>query len=507
MDCDAPDQKYVDLLAQALQVVNSASAEELYRLSAAVKDKEVGERVNEEIHKAESLTVEELLTTIQRLLDEMHQADEDKRLSYAVAISYHMDHRICYEDASDPFCMWEGGRMHLHALVPIQSDKCPAIVTALNENWEDTGICISPKFPVSHAVDSCTEPRELAAPNSLHGINNTLINISYYPWNKNTPDVRHIIVPERPPTEGGEILPQRTRIVFFPITDRSDLLKKRYVDYEVGGTTYNGVAVDGIIDPSSVESSFRESWLACCEESPDIAFGPEMLATDDMVKIQNSGSVYLKSLLKEAAKAGLKPPRVTIMPTHWKNGFNRLCVFDETGRHLGTQFKRKPYIDKRSRRIEALCPLTEETNDVLMIHMKNQQRIAVVICAEFLFDTEHVEHFLCSQLGATLILVPSYSPGEQGFMTMLSKLHRYGVSVIWGNCCGAVSAVSSEDGRIMGGCSYAGSDLQKRFGDVSNCGYRCHEGKTCFFVVDIPTEVVWQKPNSTSMPEIFQVHT
>ena len=131
-----------------------------------------------------------------------------------------------------------------------------------------------------------------------------------------------------------------------------------------------------------------------------------------------------------------------------------------------------------------------------------------MICAEFLLGMKpYVSEFLCSQLGATLILVPSYSLGEQDFVSALSALKPYGTSVVWGNCCGAVPHKGGQAAtRIIGGCSYAGIDEQTRLGSVSECAFHCGECKTCFFMVNIPTRILLEKPDSPQAPTVFHIH-
>lgn len=231
-----------------------------------------------------------------------------------------------------------------------------------------------------------------------------------------------------------------------------------------------------------------------------------MLATDNMIRIEHGGSTFLKPLLMLAAINGLNAPRLTIMPTHWKNRENRLLIFDETGRHLGTQFKCTPYVDKKAHRMEALSQVND--SNILMIHMKNQQHIAIAICAEFIANPERINHFLCEQLGATLILVPSYSNGERDFIDSLSTLKPYGTSVIWGNCCGAVCDDSPQmhTQRTIGGCSYAGIDCPNRFGTIANCNFHCGASSVCLFVVNIPTAVSQGKISPGSIPKIEHIN-
>ena len=509
MDKRDAAQKYVDILARAFQMLSSFSDFQLFILKTAEYDLSISEDIKNRIHATKSEDVSVLLQTVQELLDEMMHQPEGRRLSYAVSICLCMDQQICYaDDGEDSSSVWKKGRMNLHSLVPIKSGRQPIMVKTLNQNKEETGICIAPKFPVSVALTSTgteTVRRSLASKRALYGINGSLVNVSYYPWKKDTPDVSHIILPERLLSKEKTLLPEETRIVFSPLTDKPDLLNKGAPAVQtVEGISCRTVVVNGVTDPGYIEERFTDNWNSACEMAPDIFFAPEMLATDKMVQIENQGSVFLKPLLKAVAMAGRKAPRLTLLPTYSRDRTNRLLVFDETGRHWGTQFKRVPYVNQRDGLMEALD--LPPANDVLMIHMKNQQRIAVVICAEFLSSPGYVNDFLCGQLGATLILVPSYSPGERDFIDSLPALKPFGTSVVWGNCCGAVHGEDEQPPkRIIGACSYAGIDEPARFGSVNRCGFRCDSCKTCLFLVNIPTEVAQDKPDSSRAPSILHV--
>lgn len=496
-------QEFVNLMAKALQILVSVSREDLYTLNAMKDYSAIGNDVKQKIDTPTIESAQQLLERIRSILSIAQSCTNPDRLLYAKALCQYLDQLISY---SDDMCnstgIWANNRIFLHCLVPVQSDRTPVMLKSLNSNYLETGVCISPKFPVSNAINITSTPampRSLVSQNALYGINGSLLNVSYRPYEKDSPKVQHIILSERACHEGEQCLPQETRIVFSPLTDRSDLLVTQNCDLP---DQYQGFEITNLADPSYIEKRFSKTWLESCKKRPDIFFAPEMLSTDNMIRIENGGSTFLRPLLKEAAMNGWIPPRLTIMPTHWKNRANQVLVFDETGQYLGTQFKCTPYVDQKKSRIEALSPANSA--DVLMIHMKNQQRVAIAICAEFITNKKRISCFLCEQLEATLILVPSYSNGERDFVDSLPTLKPYGTSVIWGNCCGAVCDEESQGPtqRTVGGCSYAGIDNPTRFGPIVNCNFRCGTSSACFFMIDIPTTVSQSKVNSSSAPEI-----
>lgn len=128
-----------------------------------------------------------------------------------------------------------------------------------------------------------------------------------------------------------------------------------------------------------------------------------------------------------------------------------------------------------------------------MIHIPGVHRIAVVICAEFQPLRDHMAGVLCGSLGATLILVPSYSKGEQDFINSLSTLSDYGVSVVWGNCCGAARTP-----QVTGGCSIAGIDGIQRFGTQCRCGRSCEGTRACLYLTRLPLALSREKPQGPS---------
>lgn len=504
-------QEYIDLMAEAFQVLALVSDYQLYLLGAASGKAGIETYVKSKFDDAQGQNVQVLLNIIQELLVEMMGKSEDDRYTFAVAICQCMDKKIWYADiATDPLLAWDGNKMNLDSLVPIRTAKQPIVISSLNRNYQKTKICIAPKFPVSGASmpgDSDGPSRRLSTRNALYGINGKLENVSYYPLTEDSPSVCHIILPEKLSQDEKKCIPEETRIVFSPLTDRQDLLKTGESTLQtINGISCNAITVDGITDSEYVEQHFMNSWLAACEWSPDIFFAPEMLATDKMVRVENGGSTFLKPLLKKAALDGWNAPRITVMPTYWKNGQNSLLVFDEIGNKLGIQYKQIPYVDEKNGQVEAIG--APPSTDVLIIHLENQQRIAFAICAEFLANPQFIRNFLCGKLGATLILVPSYTRGEQDFVDTLPILKPYGTSVIWGNCCGAVPTRDDKPvKRIIGGCNYAGIDGQGRFGSESLCQFQCSECKTCFFEISIPTDICWEKPDSPQAPKISHVYT
>lgn len=489
-------QTFVNLMAQAFQQLVQENESLRYIEAVPCFDK-IADHVKKQISLAQ--TASDLLSTITQLISEMHgQTETQCAISYAKAISLCMDQKISYYPFSTQ--LYENGQISLHPLIPIWSDKKPVSIMSLNNNSKETGICIAPKFPVTiGTVGASGKSRSLSSRNALYGINGDLLHVTYYLCGADYPKVHHIILPERRDSDTG--VPDRTRVAFSPLTDRNDLIKQSDINIvAIDDIQCHAALVGEIENPDYIENRFSDIWLSACEKNVDVFFAPEMLATRRMVQVENGGSVFLKPLLKKALTVGGIPPRLTIMPSYWKDGLNRFLIFDETGAHLGTQLKYSPYADRRAGIIEALKPHSQE--NLLILHLINQQRIAFAICADFLFPQarSYVDSFICEQVGATLVIVPSYSHGEQDFINHIARLRPYGTSVIWGNCCGAVHNEECQIARIIGACSYAGIDEVSRFGSIINCEFHCGYFKTCLFILDIPTSIQLEKPTSAVAP-------
>ena len=496
-------QQYLDLMAHAFSVLITQSEADLSLIKATDRYNAILESVKERFDGIRDKDAETLLETINSLLNEMNSTDLEQKPIYAEAICLCMDQQISYKEHQ---AIWGNGRISLFGMLPVQNDRPIVLSNPLNNNWKDTGVCIIPRFPVSMAqthVGSKLIERQLSARNMPYGINRALSNVGYYPWDKDTPNVQHIILSDRQLPSTHHLVP-KTRIAFSPVSDCDHLLDcENKSQTEVGGRIYTGIFINDVNEKQLLNEKYAQCWKKACTVCPDVFFAPEMIATDDMIFVEKVKSNFLKPLITKVTLEGGTPPRLTIMPTHWRGRTNRLFVFDEMGNYIGTQFKRKPFVNEKEHSVEALN-IPPENTDILLIHLKNKQRIAFAICSEFLIGHEdYVSDFLCKKLGVTLVLVPSYSQGEQDFATAISAVKRFGTSVIWGNCCGAVS---SKDGqpveRIIGACSYAGADDIHRFGKIKKCNSSCRDIQSCVFCIELPTRVEQNKPDAMPMPEI-----
>lgn len=118
-----------------------------------------------------------------------------------------------------------------------------------------------------------------------------------------------------------------------------------------------------------------------------------------------------------------------------------------------------------------------------------------MICSDYLTCSTEMQQKMFADLGITLLLVTSYSRGEQDFITKLSELKKYGTTVVWGNCCAA-----TKPKRIRGGCSIAALDKVHRFNDCAQCNDICKE--SCLFLVKIPLRINRNQREKVSLDEV-----
>jgi len=222
-----------------------------------------------------------------------------------------------------------------------------------------------------------------------------------------------------------------------------------------------------------------------CENKVDIVFTPEMLGNAQTEQCSGDYNLFVRQIYGNAILNGIKPPLITLMPSYWHNETNSAAIIYRNGKVLGYQKKYTPYIDFKACSAEGI---RREKNKVFyLIHIYGVHRIAISICAEFIDNFD--QNFLCGELGATLVIVPSFSHGERDFINKLGTLFPYGTSVIWGDCCGAV--IYSP--KIIGGCSIIGSNEICKMGNNCKCNFSCNLNTGCLFTIELPLKIIYTK--------------
>lgn len=485
-------QRYLNSMARAFRVLASfpLSSNQLCTIQGY---NSIMEQTRDKLTKASENSCEQFLLSLDSILKHVEGSKTFGRYVQAKEICLWMDARLCYSRADWP------QKLSLARWFPIQFDT-PVFSGALNTNAETTGIELHPRFPVRQAMDLRQEGeteryelRRLANRDIFSGINGELQNlccVEYVPNRK----IHHAVFPAR---YGKNKADAPIRIAFCPMSDDQELLNLQNKKLLRQGIPLNSVSVKSLNNPGRLKARLKRDWKLACAHQADIIFFPELLGTKSMEYQEFGYHKLIQSLSIDAAKKGFQIPLLTVLPSYWKDGVNRAAAVFKDGRILGYQEKHIPFVDEKAGVIEALEPCSCE--EYLILHIPGIHRIAIMICAEFLAAQSHrLQEVICGQLGVSMIIVPSYSKGEQDFVNSLPALSCYGTTVLWGDCCGAARSP-----RIIGGCGIAGTHKTLLFGDCCSCGDFCGEKKACAFLVTLP-QLYRQKPSGVKAESIIE---
>ena len=406
-------------------------------------------------------------------------------------LAYHickwMDQILTYEDVAE-------GKLSIYTMIPLKAFSHVEI-DALNNNYKEVGIWINPKLPIFRAARSLVNEEEressTASRDAFMDMNGELYNISYFKWN-GSHTVHNIIFPFEYIENGTENNADgNLRIGFIPVSDKQDLIIPTYKDVKEDKYQLKKMELDHPHHEEDIAARLKRGLELACENGADIVFAPEMLGTGYTEQRTGNYNMYVREIYSNMLRNGRKPPFMTVMPSYWDQGTNSAAIVCRDGRILGRQKKYTPYVDFKSCSVEGIK--SEEFKKIYLIHVYGVHRIAISICAEFIDSFN--SNLICGQLGATLIIVPSFSHGERDFVNSLATLFPYGTSVIWGDCCGAVAFLP----KIIGGCSIVGLNEVHKMGECCQCSYICAGCNGCLFTIDLPLKIVMTK-------EVQQAH-
>lgn len=474
-------QQYLNLMARALRVADQFPAP-FHQMAACQDCDRIIKATIAALDDAWGKGLFVFLAHLEQAIQDTERGQGTVDYIRAAEICRWMDRRIRYLAAagSDGFSIYK--------LLPYGGVQ-PICTDALNTNCNETGIQIHPRYAVTKFYDQeAGRFRPLGNRDAFEGLNGQLQNICYTHWDSRCA-IHHVVVPYNY-AKGKEDGP--LKIAFCPMSCKStkELLKTRNTQLERSGILFNGIQVEGVKRARELRARFVRDWKSARDHGVDIVFGPEMLGMAELEACSGKYNRLLRQLYMESLAQKKKPPALTILPSFWREGLNTATVVYQDGSVLGVQPKYAPFVDVRKGRIEAL--VEQETRSLLMIHIPGAHRIAVMICADFLaIQSPEARRLICEELGATMIIVPAYSHGEQDFINLLPSLKNYGTTVIWGNCCGATVLP-----RIVGACSIAGTDGIARFGPECKCDGVCKSSQSCVFLVDLPMCFVRAKPNA-----------
>lgn len=383
----------------------------------------------------------EILPVLEALFARIESMDAHEKQQHAEALCKWMATNCCLTECED------SAAFSLNALFQWGYNQTTEIIS-LNTNAEKTGLLVIPHYSACGAyrkTETGEIPCRLHNRDAFDGLNGVLENLKLIPRSADT-TVRHIILPE------VDYPDNVFRCAFSPLSCKTDLLDMEYRSVERGGIRYKGFALKALKHEEELLRAFQTQWRKAAEVGAHLFFAPEMLCTDVLDEEENGYNKVVRRLSRTALAEGLSPPLLTVLPSRWHEGINSLTILFRDGRILGRQKKQFPYRDDKERRIEAL--LAQPEQEVLLLHLPGAHRIAFLICADLLTQRQdYAEGLICRQLGATLLVLPSYSGGERDFLNALSSFTTYGTSAAWGNCCGAVPRIQ----RSIGGDQHSGS--------------------------------------------------
>jgi hypothetical protein len=355
----------------------------------------------------------------------------------------------------------------------------------LNSNIDETGIIILSKVKTLKALSKHANavgeyfPRKNAN-DWLEDINNRLTKIYYIDSSKllGYTIKNYLFSDPVQQCDDKEII----RIGVSPIIKKNleDLLDiKQYY-----GTTSNGFhptrlfGVERLLSQDLIKRRTVLAFERACAEKCDIFISPEMLGTDELLEIDDSGtSVLFRPNLRNA----FQTPFLTLPPTQWLNEQNVLSVFNNQGEKIGEQHKQNKFGLKHDGAVW-LENLKNPKKEILLIHINKWGRFAFPICMDFLTPT--YRNILTDQIKATFLLCPSFSKGAYNFDLTSGNDSEFEVRSIWINSC---SAYEESDTDYVGIVSVPTClDRSRRIRIKPECGGECRD--ICLFVVDIPKD-------------------
>ncbi len=475
--------EYMNLIARACAVVSSYS-QELNNLYVMRDFKKTYGDTRKSVEKAWLIksSVSDFITYVKSIIGDIEKPveEEDKRFISALAICLWLEENITYDDRSISNAK---AFFSVSKLLQFDGTNKFVFIDAMNTNYKKTGIQIIPKFEIckyltgEEKIDNSSRPNPYANRDAFAGLNGKTKKVSFIKYHDDS-FIHNIILPARFLRNTEEIL----NIAFCPLTD-CDLLITENVEKKEQNTIYETDRVIGVKKPRQLLKRLQDDWRhACNVGKADIIFYPEALGSNLSEEVVNNGyyNKHIFAMAKEESRKGNKLPILTVLPSFCTEGENKATLLDKNGFIIAKQSKYVPYFDLKHNRKEYLKECKGKKH-YYVIHIPNLYRIAVLICADFLSYDKNDAKKLFTEVGCTLLLVPSYSHGETDFVNTIQTLRPYGTTVIWGNSCGAAGSQ-----QIIGGCCVAGFDKVLKFNDYRDCVEGCAGVEKCAFIVSVP---------------------
>lgn len=336
---------------------------------------------------------------------------------------------------------------------------------SLNDNSDQTGICIYPNFALMNtSTNKCGRVlnRKARLENDLKS---SLDNIFYV--TKSALKGYKIV---------NAVLDCQLKdkdFITVAVTPLCNTKEEELIKINHYQANHNGVDIKLLTtelkDTQKSNKKFKEVLLKCIDEGDvDIVMGPEVLGTKEFSVVDRYG--YNDEIRQIGGKS---PPSVIIPSTYVHDSSNVLSVFYNSGEKLGEQHKQEPFDDKKSKE-----DLRNAKREIFVLHICGIGRICFLICRDFL--TEYAD-VIINELKANLILCPSYSRGARNFNASKMIATGHDCRVVWINCCSAFTN-RRKKGAFIGfaaGNYIPDSTTYLKCGESSECN-------GCYFKIKIP---------------------
>lgn len=478
MPSRAEIQKIIDLCAESISIVESDAIrfDHLCTLDGFNRTLvDYKQQLDDMFSKDTSVFLSGLSEMVQQIRED---SNVTKRTIKAYSVSVWIDAHLSYQAEI------EKNTISLYPLCKINQTS-PFIMDSLNSNYDQTHIWINPKLPIRKTYDEGRgEERPNVLSSSLKGINGDLINISYFHYD-GTFRVKNVVISDTSLFDEGR---KDLTIAFAPITSEKGLINKTEVTIKYNNRDTSAVELSLKYGFEHFSERLKNDWILAAKNKADILFMPEMLGTEESHGLNRNSIEWVEDLSCNLLSESADVPAMTVLPSRWFKRHNSATIVSGNGKVMGVQDKYEPYINRTDYKMEALSEQQEKT--MIVFHIPNVHRIAVIICSEYLADV-HVKwsDILCRCLGVSLILVPSFSPGEQDFYAALDRYREFDTTIVWGNCCGA----GKSETKGIGGCSIAGVNENDTFGAVCKCDHSCSNVKSCVFAEKLSLQITKSK--------------
>ena len=185
-----------------------------------------------------------------------------------------------------------------------------------------------------------------------------------------------------------------------------------------------------LLNKEQIEERFLACYELACKNKIDLLFAPELLGTDSLTNVDKYGR---NPLLKGKKEYSYFTPLVTLTPTYWNNCTNSLSIYTKNGKRVSIQYKQNSYVHAGKTE-----DLSNTKKEIVVAHINGWGRLVFPICADLL--NENYRNILVTELNATMVICPSFSPGTREFEKISSLCSAHDFYCIWGNSCAATSS-------------------------------------------------------------------